>query len=432
MADRPALPHHDPGATELVPATQVAEWPPGTFLENIAPLADGRFLVTNKDGARIERVGLDGDRTLFATLPEGVTGVDVGAAGEVYATGRVKGGPETVYRVDAGGRVEVLAELPTAGFLNGLTRIGPHTLLVADSGTATVWKVDTATGTASPWLVDELLGHRDPAHRFPATTWIPGANGVKRFRDAVFVSSTDRALVLRVPLGTDGGAGEPVVWARDVVVDDFAFDLDGNLYGTTHPFSSVVRIRPDGSRSTIATGAEGVVGATAVAFGTRPGDECSLYVVGNSRIPFDGRGDHPARLVRLQLEAPGYPRYHHRVDAARVRQVPRLQCWIVTTRTLPGTEEQRRAQAPAYTAHLERHLHQMLLGGQVQDGPGGPVSTRFYLLRTADAATARAVIETSPYHRHGVYTVVDVQPFTGMGGELMHGVAWVPKTNPAA
>ncbi|MBC7939993.1 MAG: hypothetical protein H7Z19_09570 [Chitinophagaceae bacterium] len=426
-AQQPTLPRHDAGAASLVPATTLATWPEQTFLESIAASHDGTLWIVNKEGARIERIAPDGTRIGFATLPENVTGVELAADGGLYATGRAKGKPETVYRIDAAGKVEVLVELPQAKFLNGLVRISPHTLLVADSGAKTVWKIDLATRSASRWLTHEWLGHRDAAHEFPTNTFIPGANGIKRFKDAIYVSSTDRALIVRVPIRNDGSAGEPQVWARDLVIDDFAFDVDGSLYGTTHPLSTVVRVRADGSRSTIATGQQGVVGATAVVFGTRPGDERSLYVVGNGRIKYE-QANHPVRLVRLDVRVPGYARYQSVTDGAAVRQVARIEAFLVTTQTVPGTDSTRREAALAYTTYLEQHIDRIALGVQVLDAPGGSPAQRLYFVRAADGDSAKAVIEESPYAKRGVYRVSDVKPATGMLGELMGGVVWPPRT----
>jgi sugar lactone lactonase YvrE len=431
MAQAPSLPRHDAGASQTVAAAAaaVAAWPEKTFLESIAVSHDGTIWIANKEGARIERVAPDGTRHAFATLPEGITGIELAADGGLFATGRVKGGPETVYRIDAQGRAEVLLEVPEAKFLNGLARISPQTLLVADSGAKTVWRIDVATRSASRWLVHDWLGPRDPAHEFPKNTFIPGANGVKRFRDAVFVSSTDRGLVVRIPIRPDGGAGEPAIWARDLVIDDFAFDTDGNLYGSTHPLSTVVRVRADGSRATIATGSDGVVGATAVAFGTRPGDERSLYVVGNGRIAYRQQ-HHPVQVVKLDVGVPGYPRHQAVRDGATVRQVARLETFLVTAATLPGSDTQRRDAALAYTTYLETNLDRIALGVQVFDAPGVSVTQRLYFVRAPDADAARAVIDGSPYAKAEVYRVSDVKPATGMLGELMGGVVWAPRTKP--
>jgi sugar lactone lactonase YvrE/uncharacterized protein YciI len=427
-AQQPTLPRHDPGAAQPVSATTLATWPDQTFLESIAASHDGTLWIVNKEGARIERMAPDGTRSAFAALPENVTGVELAADGGLYATGRAKGKPETVYRIDPRGNVETLAELADAKFLNGLARISPRSLLVADSSSKTIWKIDLATRSASRWLTHEWLGHRDPAHEFPTNTFIPGANGIKRFKDAIYVSSTDRGLIVRVPIRNDGSAGEPSIWARDLVIDDFAFDVDGNLYGTTHPLSTVVRVRADGSRSTIATGRQGVVGATAVVFGTRPGDERSLYVVGNGRIKFEG-ANHPVQLVRLDVGLPGYSRYQSNTDGASVRQVARVETFLVTTQTVPGTDATRRQSAPAYTSYLEQQIDRIALGVQVLDAPGGSPAQRLYFVRATDGDAARALIEASPYARLGVYRVTDVKPATGMLGELMGGVVWSPRTS---
>jgi sugar lactone lactonase YvrE len=422
-----ALPPHDAGPAQPVKATTLATWPEKTFLESIAVSHDGTIWIANKEGARIERIAPDGTRSDFATLPEGITGIELAADGGLFATGRVKGKPETVYRVDEQGRVDVLVELPDAKFLNGLTRLSPHTLLVADSGAKTVWRIDIAARRASPWLVHDWLGARDPAHEFPKSSAIPGANGIKRFGNAVYVSSTDRGLILRIPLQPDGSAGEPAIWAADLVIDDFAFDIDGNLYGTTHPLSTVVRVRADGTRATLATGADGVIGATALAFGTRPGDERSVYVVGNGKIAWQ-QAHHPVRLVKLDIGVPGYPRYQSLLDGPEVRQVARVEAHLVTTTTRPGSDAARRDNAAAYTAYLEQRLDRIALGLQVLDAPGGGVAQRLYLVRGHDADAARLLIEDSPYAKAGVYRVAEVKPATGMLGTLMGGVVWAPRT----
>lgn len=425
----PALPKHDAGAAQPVAAAAIATWPEQTFLESIAVSHDGTIFIANKEGARIERIARDGARSVFASLPEGITGIELAADGGLYASGRIKGGPETVYRVDRAGRVEVLAEVREAKFLNGMASISPSTLLVVDSSARTVWKVDLATRRVSAWLVHEWLGHRDSAHEFPKNTGIPGANGIKRFRDAVYVSSTDRGLILRIPITLDGSAGEPAVWARDLVVDDFAFDVDGNLYGATHPLSTIVRVRSDGSRATIATAAQGVVGATAVAFGTQPDDDHSLYVVGNGRIRFEG-AHRAVQLARLDVGVPGHARHQFRSDGPAVRQVGRVETFLVTAQSLPDTDARRRESAMAYTTYLERHIDRIALGVQVADGAGGAVAQRLYFVRAADERAARSVIEGSPYAQQGVYRVVDVKPATAMLGDLMGGVVWQPRTKP--
>jgi hypothetical protein len=115
-------------------------------------------------------------------------------------------------------------------------------------------------------------------------------------------------MIVRAPLRADGSAG-PVetVW-REILGDDFAFGESGSLYVTTHPAQTLVRIDPSGKRTTIAGPDQGMVGATACAFGTAPGDERALYVStdGGFIVPHEGVVQD-AKLVRLELDESGYP-----------------------------------------------------------------------------------------------------------------------------
>lgn len=63
-------------------------------------------------------------------------------------------------------------------------------------------------------------------------------------------------------------------WRRGTVLptDVFAFDRHGNLYATTHPFNTVVRLAPEGTRQESADLSTGANAPTAAAFAAhRPG-----------------------------------------------------------------------------------------------------------------------------------------------------------------
>lgn len=82
--------------------------------------------------------------------------------------------------------------------------------------------------------------------------------------------------------------------------DDMAVDPSGALLIATHPADTVLRLDPDGSRTTLAGPDQGATGATACAFGRAPGDEGALYVTTNggmsSRPP---EAWEPAKLLRF-------------------------------------------------------------------------------------------------------------------------------------
>jgi sugar lactone lactonase YvrE len=86
-----------------------------------------------------------------------------------------------------------------------------------------------------------------------------------------------------------------------VPTDDFAFDRAGNLYVTTHPFNSIVRVRPDGQHELLAGVAEGVSGPTDATFGTVPGDVGALFVVTDGGL-LEGRPLEEQRPALLRLD----------------------------------------------------------------------------------------------------------------------------------
>ena len=109
---------------------------------------------------------------------------------------------------------------------------------MADTVLGLVWRIHT-DGTSLPevWTADPLL---TPVP-LPLT---PGPNGLQVFRDEVYVAVSDRAHIVAFPILEDGAAGPGRVHAAGIALDDFAFDVNGNLYGTTDPFNTVARVAP--------------------------------------------------------------------------------------------------------------------------------------------------------------------------------------------
>nr|AAT41987.1 hypothetical protein [Fremyella diplosiphon Fd33] len=137
---------------------------------------------------------------------------------------------------------------------------------------------------------------------------LPAANGLKRFGNNLYVSNTERMLLLRIPITAANQPGEPEIFVQQTNLDDFAFDVEGNLYGATHIYNSVVRISPDGSTTIIAQAEQGVIGSTAVAFGQQESDSTAIYVVmnGGMFLPLP-TGVVSANVVRLEVGKVGYP-----------------------------------------------------------------------------------------------------------------------------
>lgn len=107
---------------------------------------------------------------------------------------------------------------------------------------------------------------------------MPGGNGLRIFERSVYVSNTDRAILVRIPIEPDGKPGEIETVAEHLRADDFVFDTKGFAYLTTHVENTLVRLAPDGKRLALAGPEHGMPGCTAARFGRTPETERKLFV----------------------------------------------------------------------------------------------------------------------------------------------------------
>ncbi|PSN16066.1 gluconolactonase [filamentous cyanobacterium CCT1] len=281
---------------DLVPAQSLATFPVNTFLENLAIAPGGDIFVTSHETGEIFK--LDRDRTLtqYAKIDGKVSGIAIVGADRFLINGWTAAGIPFVATL-SGGAVQALQTIPTGAFLNGITPLTPHLYLMADSYRGAIWAFDLATMTADIWLEHPLLARNDATDPFPA------ANGLKRFSDFLYVSNTQQKLLLKIALDESLKASAPDVFVEGTNIDDFAFDVNGNLYGATHVYNSVIKIDNKGNTTIIAQAEQGVTGCTAVSFyGT------DLYVVNNGGmfLPPPG-GVEAAQIVRLEIGVAGAP-----------------------------------------------------------------------------------------------------------------------------
>ena len=288
-------PIYDTAAVRTVPVTTVADFAPGTFLENIAVDERGLFVNSYLDG-RIYRFDPRGVRSLWATIDGTIAGIALDPDGSAVVSGWIGGKEPAVFRVDADGHATTLLRLVDGQFPNGIVRLTADRYLVADSYRGVVWQVDLAAKAASVWIEDDLLKRAD------ATNPTPAVNGLKVHDGALYASNTAKQLLVRIPI-EDGRAGRPTVVRERLGIDDFDFGPDGALYGATHVYDSLVRVGPDGVVTILAGLAEGMAGSTAVAARTVDG-RTTLYVVtnGGMSLPPPG-GVQRARVLRVELPA---------------------------------------------------------------------------------------------------------------------------------
>ncbi len=221
--------------TDLVPAQAIAEFPVNSFLESIVIDADNTLFITSHYEGKVFRIS-DGAIATHATIAGKATGLALTPNGELLLSGWDEKETSVVWHIAGDGMVELLTELPEAIFLNGLTRLDGDRYLIADSYRGAIWELNVPTKMVSIWLEHADLARTSPEEVTPAV------NGLKIYDNFLYASNTQKKQIVKIPILADRLAGEPEIFLAGVNIDDFAFDVEGNLYGTTHVFNSVVKI----------------------------------------------------------------------------------------------------------------------------------------------------------------------------------------------
>jgi hypothetical protein len=289
----PLHPYHDPVCLNRAHTAIVAEWPAGTYLENLARDPDGRsWLVTSPSDQAIYRVSPAGSVTVAAHFDRTPTGIVAHPVMGALTAAGTQGQPDwQLYRITATGAQPVCG-LPDVLGGNGMVWSGDR-LLVADSGRSVIVAVDVTAGSADLWLQHPLLTPGD------AQSPLPGINGLDIHGGWVVMSSSDRGMILRVPAASKKPAADLEVLAEHLVGDDFAIAPDGRIFIATHTYHSVLCLYPDGSREDIADHTDGVAGPTAVAIADGPSPALYVTTSGGLLSPPVGGDVEPARLLRI-------------------------------------------------------------------------------------------------------------------------------------
>jgi hypothetical protein len=283
--------------TSLVPAETIAEFPINTFLESIVVDADNTLFITNHYEGKVIRIGNDRVPITHATVTGKATGLALTQAWELLLSGWDERETSVVWRINSNGAVELLVKIPEAQFLNGLTHLSGDRYLIADSYRGAIWQLDISTNSVNIWLEHQDLARSSLEEVFPAV------NGLKIYDNFLYASNTQKKQIVKIPILSDGEAGEPEIFLTGINIDDFAFDLKGNLYGTTHVFNSVVKIDRNANITTIAALEQGMAGSTALAFGME-GNQTSIYVTTNGGMSYPpATGIESAKVVCLNLDS---------------------------------------------------------------------------------------------------------------------------------
>jgi sugar lactone lactonase YvrE len=302
--------------TKLYRSEILATFPPGTFLENLVWDKEGNLYITNNStGVILKYSYVSNSVSEFAKTGGNPFGIAIDHDGTIYvgAVRKPLGSPgfmdsNAIYKIDKQGNVSLFMDVPKARLLNGWLYVKPGIFLICDAYGGAIWKLDVKNATLTEWLRNDLLATKNI---------VPGANGIKFYKNFAFVSSSSQEILLRITMDENGNAVKTEVYRQGVNLDDFCISEDGNIYATTHPANVVLLIKEKGKPEIIAAGEEdGVRGNTAAIFGQNKGDDEWIYVIGDGGL-WEGREAtggktidqsklKPAALTRIYVGEKGY------------------------------------------------------------------------------------------------------------------------------
>ena len=197
--------------------------------------------------------------------------------------------------------VSLITAISEAGLLNGMTTLNAEAgiVLVADFTSGNIYRLNIHTRAYEVVLRNTLTTPPEG----PPTIAI-GVNGIHIRNSYLYFSNTFRRLLGRVPIHPDGtAAGAFELVAHTDSGDDFAFDVEGDVYLTQQ--STLLKVKPDGS-SRIILGSKNsttIAGDTAAQFGRTRADKGILYVVtdGGMSVPVNGTYIEGGKVVAVDV-----------------------------------------------------------------------------------------------------------------------------------
>jgi sugar lactone lactonase YvrE len=285
------------GAALVAETAWVAPQGPG-YPESIIVEADGAITLSVVFSGKIFARNANGQERVLAELPgvkpgqPGFICIVRASDGKIYATAVRERGEIWLIAEDGSAPV-LVATLPAEAQPNGITAIGRHGLIVGDN-VAGLWRVDIASGKGKRWLEHPLLTRNLGGQ-------IPAANGVQASGNWIYVTNSDRALLLKIAVRRDGTPGKLVKISENVPGDDFVIDRDGTAYVTTHPHNTVLKVGAAGNPAVFAGLSDKMAGPTAAAIATVDGKRWLYVAVDGEAFAAGGTPKSPPAVVRIAL-----------------------------------------------------------------------------------------------------------------------------------
>lgn len=256
-------------------------YPYGEFLEGIAIDQQKNMYLTLFITGRVVKVDPRGRQTVVADFGFDGGFATTGTIGEIatdrkgnaYFPVNIFSQPQSsgVWRVNRQGQLEFIAPIPGGG--NGITIDGHETIYVTSSADPAQNRIYSIDGKGNVQVFSEAPGleGRDLGSRI---------NGLQFFRGNLYAAmSGEIGKIIEVSGPHSESPGHAQLHATvQQGFDDFAMDVSGAIYVTTHPGNSLIYIDSRGHSQTLLDAQGGMIGPTAAAFG-RGRERNILYVV---------------------------------------------------------------------------------------------------------------------------------------------------------
>jgi hypothetical protein len=272
---------------------------PASWFENMAVRPNGKILATRGDAPEIWQIDpATGQGSVLVTVPDtfNITGIAeviphkrpqapcfetyVFGSSHIPAPVEVVPGSAKVWTLQfpsnpaAAPTVSLLAAMPSAGFINGITPFGKSRVLLSDTTEEKIYLMDVETG----------------AYTTPLTN-LTGVNGIKAAHGYIYRADHNSLTLSRIPVNANAVATGPAeILAANQTIDDFSIAVDASGQGKAYIAAmfdiSVVEITfgpaPSSGPGVKRVVAENLTGtgsgiSTTTAFGRRPQDSGLLY-----------------------------------------------------------------------------------------------------------------------------------------------------------
>lgn len=282
---------------KLLKAKTLVAFPKNTWLENFAITKNGTLFLTNYPQGLVYKVSSDGaKKETYAKINGKIAGIATFKNDQFLVTGWDTLGKPSIFHINSDRKVDKITRIEGGMFPNGIINFYGETYLIADSYAGCIWLYDASSNRVTVWLKDKLLERSSEKSEFPA------ANGLKIYKDYLYISNTEKQTLVRVPL-IKSKPGTPFEFLNKVNIDDFTFDDIGDIYAATNVYSSVIKISTKKEVSIVADLSSGVAGSTAVAFAKDQSGNRILYVStsGGMALP-PSTGIEEGKVIMLYLQ----------------------------------------------------------------------------------------------------------------------------------